>query len=198
MSRAGTPRIPLDEATEIAKRLRQRLEPRFSRVEIAGSVRRQSKTVGDIDLVVCGNTIDYTQDVIARALCGTSDKVYIESNPEKLPRNAYFVIFEDGSSIGVDVWVIRPESFGSALMHCTGSLSFNVLIRRLFRAKGMNLDLNGVHRDGLLSRMETELDVFDAAGLKFIPPTDREFGFDPPQYLIDLIDEAEKEHRDGR
>src|SRR5687768_9351027 len=44
-------RIPVAMAWKVAERLRERLAPTCTQFEIAGSLRRQKPTVGDVDIV---------------------------------------------------------------------------------------------------------------------------------------------------
>jgi DNA polymerase/3'-5' exonuclease PolX len=44
-------RIPAAVAWKVADRLRERLAPTCSQFEIAGSLRRQKPTIGDVDII---------------------------------------------------------------------------------------------------------------------------------------------------
>ena len=123
-------------------------------VAIAGSVRRNCSMVGDVDIVIVGlpdrlpDAIDFTGGSVRRdTMC---DDVQVN------------LVFTDRAG------------FGACLQYFTGSKAFNIKTR--VKAKGMGLKLNnsGVF-DGENKRIagESEMDVFLAIGMFFVPPEDR-------------------------
>jgi DNA polymerase (family 10) len=122
------------------------------RIEYAGSLRRGAETVGNIDIVVAA------------------------VNPDLL-REAYDAMSLE-PEIPVNLQVVEPESFGSALLHFTGSEAHVAALRD----RGMSPD--GPRTD--------EAAIYEALGLPWIPPELREdrgeFALDAAPKLIQLGD----------
>jgi DNA polymerase (family 10) len=78
------------------------------------------------------------------------------------------------SGIQVDLRVVRPEQFGSALYYFTGSKAHNIAIRRLGQQRGLKINEYGVFRGKARIAGDTEASVLAAVGLPWIPPELRE------------------------
>ena len=78
------------------------------------------------------------------------------------------------SGIQVDLRIIPPESYGSALHYFTGSKAHNIAIRALGVKRGLKINEYGVFRGDRRIGGETETDVFKSVGLPFIEPELRE------------------------
>jgi DNA polymerase (family 10) len=160
-------RIPIVEAYAIAQRLLTEIKPTLTgeeRAEAAGSLRRGRETVGDLDLLVSSLRPREIFDAAAR-----------------LPEVAQIVLRGDTkmtvrlrSSLQVDLRVVEPESFGSALVYFTGSKDHNIRIRTLARDRGLKINEYGVYRGDERIAGHTEVDVYRALGLPWIPPEIRE------------------------
>jgi DNA polymerase (family 10) len=70
--------------------------------------------------------------------------------------------------------VVRPESFGAALVYFTGSKEHNVKIRGIAQRKDLKINEYGVFRGEKLLAGETEEDVYAMLELPWIPPELRE------------------------
>lgn len=133
-------------------------------VEVAGSFRRRRETVGDLDVLVSAARGTPVTD----ALAAYEDVAEVVS---KGPTRATVRLHH---GLQVDLRVVPPASFGSALHYFTGSKAHNIAIRRRAIAKGLKINEYGIFRDGRRIGGRTEQDVFDAAGLAYIPPELRE------------------------
>ncbi|OLZ40749.1 DNA polymerase/3'-5' exonuclease PolX [Natrinema saccharevitans] len=162
------------------------------RCEVAGSIRRWRETIGDVD--VLASTAD-GEAVVEGLLAWDSVDDEIESGPEKASVRV-------GES-RVDLRVVVPAEFGSALQYFTGSKDHNVALRNYAIDRGMKLneygafDVSSEARSASSSRTESDNDVedhevdqrvgdrvagdteegmYEALGLDWIPPelrTDR-------------------------
>jgi len=145
------------------------------RCEVAGSIRRWRATIGDVDVLVGTDDADA---VLESFLEWDSVDSEIESGPEK----ASVRIGESR----VDLRVVVPEEFGSALQYFTGSKDHNVRLRNYAIDRGMKLneygafDVSEVGDDETGQRVgrrvagETEAGMYEALGLPWIPPELRE------------------------
>ncbi|MFH1332479.1 MAG: DNA polymerase/3'-5' exonuclease PolX [archaeon] len=132
----------------------------------AGSLRRQKEAVRDIDILVIsknpGKVMDFftsmpdVKRVLAKGLTKST------------------VIIKEG--IQVDVRVVKPESFGSALMYFTGSKDNNIAMRVISIKKGYKLSEYGLFskKTGRMVAGRTELDIYKKLGMDYIEPELRE------------------------
>ncbi|AFO56510.1 DNA polymerase/3'-5' exonuclease PolX [Natrinema sp. J7-2] len=169
----------LGEARPLADDVLAFLEsvPAVDRCEVAGSIRRWRETVGDVDVLAA--TAD-GEAVVERFVAWESVDDEIESGPEKASVRV-------GES-RVDLRVVVPAEFGSALQYFTGSKDHNVSLRNYAIDRGMKLNEYGAfnvsdiadheadQRIGDRVAGETEEGMYEALGLPWIPPelrTDR-------------------------
>ena len=140
--------------------------PGVVRAELAGSARRASETVADLDLLVAG-----------------PDPAALREGFPRLPQ-VDEVIALDGSKttirvrsgMQVDLRAVRPEDFGAAWVLFTGSTAHTLQLQdRIRRHAGANIGEQGVVTDdGKRVAGQTEEEVYAAAGCAWIPPELRE------------------------
>ncbi len=145
------------------------------RAEVAGSIRRWRETIGDVDVLV---GTEAGEDVVELFVGWDSVDAEIESGPEKASVRV--------GEIRVDLRVVGPEEFGSALQYFTGSKDHNVRLRNYAIDRGMKLNEYGAfdvsdvedeesgQRVGERVAGETEAGMYEALGLPWIPPELRE------------------------
>jgi DNA polymerase (family 10) len=163
--RSGSRRVAWGQAAAIANRLCETLagHPEVIRCDVAGSIRREEPSVGDIDLVVAS---DDAESVAASVLEWPEvEDVY--------SRGPYRVSVQLESGLDVDVRIVTPACYGSAWLYFTGSRGHTVNLRRLALAQGMRLNEYGLFRDGRRIAGETEAGVYAALSLPEIPPSSR-------------------------
>ncbi len=133
-------------------------------IAVAGSIRRRRETVKDIDIVAA---CEGGCDLMARftAMDGVA-KVVMHGDTRSS------VILQSG--IGVDLRVVPPACFASALLHFTGSKAHNVELRRRAMDSGCKLNEYGLFTDG--TRVETagEAELYHALGMGYVEPELRE------------------------
>jgi len=109
-------------ATQVGEALRAELAsvPAVLEVQVAGSLRRQRDTVGDLDMVAAAERDSPVMDRFVSAADGR--RVLIKG-----PTRASVVL---ASGLQVDLRAVPRESFGAALLYFTGSKAHNIALRQ--------------------------------------------------------------------
>lgn len=137
------------------------------KITAAGSVRRGRETVGDVDLLVTGPPAGEVLDRF----------VAFPKVGEVLGRGENKASAKVGhEGLQVDVRALPRESYGAGLQYFTGSKDHNVALRVRAVKMGFKLSEYGLFRsdDNALVCSETEEQVYEALGLRWIPPELRE------------------------
>jgi DNA polymerase (family 10) len=134
----------------------------------AGSLRRMRETVGDMDLLVAAADPEAAQRVMARFRELDQVAEVLLSGPTKTSIRTV-----DG--LQVDLRVLEPARWGTALQYFTGSQAHNIRLRALALERGFSLSEYALKReDGTELLCATEEEVYAALGLPPIPPELRE------------------------
>ena len=137
------------------------------KITAAGSLRRGRETVGDLDLLVTGPAAAAVLDrFVAYPKVG-----------EVLGRGENKASARVGhQGLQVDVRALPRESYGAGLQYFTGSKEHNVALRSRAVRMGFKLSEYGLFRsdDEALVCSETEEQIYEALGLRWIPPELRE------------------------
>jgi len=166
-------RRPLAEASAIAANIAAELSPHCvpGACEIAGSIRRQRPTIGDIEIVCV--PLPYTPEPLLRsgiALVLEQWETLKGTLPCRYTRRLH------PSGMAVDVFMVDPRGFGPQLAIRTGSAdwSHQVLAKTWVRA-GFRSE-HGLLRDyaGRVVATPTEQELFRRIGLTWVDPADRE------------------------
>ena len=143
---------------EVIVRLKNQKE--IKAVSVAGSVRRQKETIGDIDILVVSEDSKET----AKFFVSMPEVEKIWANGE----TKCSVRFKEGFDI--DLRMVEQKSFGSALQYFTGSKEHNIATRKIAIEKGLKLSEYGVFSGEKQIAGKTEEDVYKAIGLPYIEP----------------------------
>lgn len=151
-------------AEELAAALRA--HPACDRVTVAGSVRRQTETCKDIDLVA---TADDPRD-LAAALTGHPLAARGGSASESGAR------ITTHNDIRVELRIVTPDAYGNLLQHLTGSAEHNVGLRERAVRMGLSVSEHGIAdaESGEVTRCASEERVYERLGLAYIEPELRE------------------------
>ena len=168
-------RTPVADALPLAQRLVENLGsvPGVVDIEICGSLRRMSETVGDIDITVA------SQDAAAVMESVVSHHEVAEIVVAGRTKTSLLT----SAGIQVDVRVVSPEQFGAATLYFTGSKQHNIALRQRAIDRGMLLNEYGLmdmsdedsepeQRPVVASRTESE--IYEALGLDYIVAPMRE------------------------
>lgn len=166
--RRRSTRIPLGYALPLAEELVHYLKefPFVKQAEACGSLRRMKETIGDLDILVASTEEEKTMKTFTS---WPEAQTVLAVGPTKSS-----VLTK--SALQVDLRVVRPESFGSALQYFTGSQAHNIKLREIAIKMGLKLNEYGVFRveDDKKIAGESEEEVYSALGLAWIPPELRE------------------------
>lgn len=159
-------RVPLAEAEAYVRPLVETLRAaaHVDRVEVAGSFRRRSETVGDVDILVASNH----PSAVAEAFLGYADIKQVLARGD----TRCSIVLRSG--LQVDLRTVPEASYGAALHYFTGSKPHNIAIRLLGLKRHLKINEYGVFRGSRQIGGRTEEEVFESVGLPWIPPELRE------------------------
>ena len=167
-------RMLLSQALQTAESLLDALHaaaPALTDSTYTGSLRRARPTIGDIDLLAAAED----PSGVVKAFTALSQVATISSSGSEKAT----VILQSGTQ--VDLLVVHPEQWGSALQHFTGSQAHNIRFRTMALERGLSFSEHGflpVDKDGqptgATRPCATEEEVYAALDLPWIPPELRE------------------------
>lgn len=167
-SEGESSRIRLDRALAVAEPLLAalRAHPAGERVELAGSARRMTDTVKDLDIVAAAS------EPLALATAAAALEL-VESAGAP---SATGIRLHTHSGLAVDLRIGAGEQFGNLLQHLTGSGAHNAALREAAVRRGLHVSEYGVLDDatGTTHHCATEQDVYALLGLAYIEPELRE------------------------
>jgi len=138
-------------------------------VEAAGSARRMKETVGDLDVLVAAKDNQIAVDHFV-------SMPRVTRVVSKGPTRSTVMVGHRRHKLQVDLRVVPPESYGSALQYFTGSKEHNIKLRAISVKKGYKLNEYGLFTrdEGKQVAGETEEAIYEACGLSYIEPELRE------------------------
>jgi DNA polymerase (family X) len=154
----------LPQGTALAEALAG--HPAVAQVQLGGSTRRRSETIGDLDLLVASDDVNAVMDCF----------VALPQVHEVMLRGDTKCSVHLQSGLQVDLRVVPPHCFGAALHYFTGSKMHNIAIRDRGKRRGLKISEYGVFKEGTDELLcgATEEEVFRSVGLPYIPPELRE------------------------
>jgi DNA polymerase (family X) len=165
---APRPRVLLNKALDIGEGIVEalRAHPASDRVELAGSARRLSDAVKDLDIIATAS-----DPPALLAAFAALDVIESSSSPGENAARA-----RTHTGVSVDVRVVEPDQFGNLLQHFTGSRRHNMALREAAVRRGLHVSEYGLLDDatGQTHRCATEEEVYALLGLPWIPPELRE------------------------
>lgn len=161
-------RFVLDRALAIGEEIvaALRAHPAAGRVELAGSARRMTDSVKDLDVIATAEDpgalvdafvkLDLIETISARGEAGARARTH--------------------TGMSVDLKVVAPDQFGNLLQHFSGSKQHNVALREAAVRRGLHVSEYGILDDatGETLRCATEEEVYAALGYAYIEPELRE------------------------
>jgi DNA polymerase (family 10) len=164
----GSGRVVLSRALAVGEQLVQalRAHPASERVELAGSARRMTDSVKDLDVIATAT------DPLALARAAAELEL-VEA--AQTPGEAG-VRLRTHTGLKVDVRIVAPDQFGNLMQHFTGSKQHNMALREAAVRKGLHVSEYGVLDDatGETHRCAREEEVYARLGLDYIEPELRE------------------------
>ena len=161
-------RVVLNRALAVGEQLVSalRAHPASDRVELAGSARRMTDSVKDLDVIATASD----PGALARAAVEL-ELVEAAQNPGEAG-----VRLRTHTGLKVDLRIVEPDQFGNLMQHFTGSREHNMALRDAAVRKGLHVSEYGVLDDasGETHRCETEEAVYQLLGMQYIEPELRE------------------------
>ena len=172
------PELDLKEAEILAVQVKDAVEAQCERIEVAGSIRRQKSMVHDIDFVVVTKNDAEWQKI--------NEKLKnLKAKPDCSGNNVIkaFLPCQNGL-FQVDFYRAKPQTFGIHLLVRTGSADHNVWLAGYAISKGMRIKYSeGLIKDNNVIAGETEKGVFEALGLPYPLPSEREIVESKPVWM---------------
>ncbi len=163
-------RTPLPFIEELAYKIKAFLENTklLTKVDIGGSFRRRKSTVRDLDIHAVGDSSNFDQVM----------KLFIEMSEvgEVIVTGSSKSTVKLKNNLNVDLRLLEENSYGTGLLHSTGSRAHTIKLRTICDKKKLTLNEYGLYKESnneLLANL-TETDVYKAMGMNYIPPELRE------------------------
>jgi DNA polymerase (family 10) len=164
----GGRRAVLNRALAVGEELiaELRAHPASDRVELAGSARRWTDSVKDLDIIATASD----PGALARAAAALELVESAQTPSESGVR------LRTHTGLKVDLRIVAPDQFGNLMQHFTGSKEHNMALRDAAVRKGLHVSEYGVLDDatGETHRCEREEEVYALLGLEYIEPELRE------------------------
>jgi DNA polymerase (family 10) len=161
-------RVVLSRALAVAEPLIAALRdhPAAERVELAGSARRWTDSVKDLDVIATA----HDPEALAR---GAAELPTVAAASGVGSAGAKLTTY---TGMKIDLRIVAPEQFGNLLQHFTGSKQHNEALRRAAVRRGLHVSEYGIldDADGETLRCASEADVYARLGLEYIEPELRE------------------------
>jgi DNA polymerase (family 10) len=167
----NTNRLPLVEAEHIAANAMLQLEPHCEVISLAGSLRRQRPTIGDIEIVCVPKP--YNASPLFCSGIATVVNQWPKVRGELPCRYTQRILPE---RIKLDLFLVHPDGYGLQLAIRTGSADWSrhVLARAWVRAGYHSFFGLLRQSDGTVVPARTESELFRLIGLPWVDPKDRE------------------------
>ncbi|MEK7508865.1 MAG: DNA polymerase/3'-5' exonuclease PolX [Patescibacteria group bacterium] len=157
-----TGRVILGYILPLAREIEETLKkaPGVKEVVVAGSIRRQQETIGDIDILAMAQDSKKVMEVFTHL-------PEVESIQSRGPTRST-VRLKVG--LEADLRVVPEESFGAALQYFTGDKAHNIKMRERAMARGLKLNEYGLFRGSKRITGRSEEEIYRALGLDYIEP----------------------------
>jgi len=165
--RSGFPTLTLEEGKRIFNKIKKQLP--FSAYE-AGSIKRKSPTLNDIDIIIIPGTRDLTNIMLS-----IFDK--IEKFGEQIINGVYYY---NDKPVMIDFFITTRKELPYSMLQWTGPKTYNIRIRRYIKDKyGWLLNQHGLFYHGTdrrvpgTSNFKTEKEIINFIGTTYYKPWER-------------------------
>lgn len=176
-------RYPIDLMRNLNKTIIQYLETleEIEKYSEAGSFRRYKEMSKDLDYIISTNNPEKVQ----QQLLNIPNKVKeVALGQTKVSLELTY----DDETIGVDFRLIEPAAFYHTLQHFTGSKDHNIRIRQLAKEQQEKVSEYGIEQqDGTLLQFQSEEEIYQHFGKKWMAPTMREDGSEFDRDLSNIV-----------
>lgn len=179
--------MKLEEADELGAEMLAALAPACERIMIAGSVRRRRSQVNDLDIVLMPKASLAEVEFALRESPAKLEKYGQGDNWIARVRDGKLAASPTDEGFQVDIWLAKPRqgdlfsliksTWGTILLCRTGSMAHNIQLASLANSKKLKWSpyrgLIDPKTEEVIAS-ETEEDIYEALGLEWRPPEDRE------------------------
>lgn len=160
-------RMTFKEAKEKSNKILSFLKQKFPKIEfiVLGSLRRQNKTVGDIDIAASSNQSNKILDYFI----SYPDNIQtIDIGTKKASIRLY-------PNIRIDIMIQPAKNFASLTQHFTGSRQHNILLRKYALSLGFSLSEYGIKnlKTGKIHSFRNEKNLYNFLKLEYIEANKR-------------------------
>ncbi len=144
-------------------------------IVFTGSYRRKKPFSRDVDVMVVSEDPDILDKIVQLMQKKSVLHIYAQGKDKV----AFLMEIIEGHTkkyIKVDIFRTLPENRIPMLTYSTGSKNFNIKMRSIAKRHGYMLNQMGLYRNGeeVPVWLETEKDLFDALGMKYLEPHQRD------------------------
>ena len=151
-------------------------------IQICGSYRRQKLTSNDVDVLVTTPFI-ITSDpkeeekLMQQIIKKLHDENFLIDDMTPTATNKYmgFCKYNKFPVRRIDIRFIPMISWYPALLYFTGSKDFNLIMRNNAKKLGYKLNEYGIYKGTKEIYVESEIEIFDLLGMKYLEPQERNF-----------------------
>lgn len=165
----------IEDAERIANRLIKSITTFYKcEATIVGSIRRRVSVIKDIDILL--TTKIYYDDFLDEIDFHETSTLRVDIT-SRGPRKIAAIITHHDIVVKCDIFYASGDEIPFALLHTTGSSTYNIRLRHLAKLQGLKLNQYGlfnIHSNKKLPhRFKTERDILEYLGSTKIDPRDR-------------------------
>lgn len=170
-------RVPIAQATKIAKQIERRLGPLSDTLILVGSIRRKRPEIGDIEFVVLPNGWDRGDEALEEFADALRDLGYT-TGPSIRKATKIF------RGIKIEIYIAHdPKELGGLVFMYTGDFQFNIAMRRKAKRMGYRLNQYGIfdQEGNPVLQSPDEREFFDFLGVDYHWPEERSVATRTPE-----------------
>lgn len=165
-------RIPHVQAKFLADYVVGQMAPFVGRIQVCGSIRRKTATSKDVDIVACANG---DRAKVFEEFCKLGEVINVGDKKSSIR------VTHVGVTMCVDLWLVDPWYWGSALIYASGSKEHCVAIRTLAKSRDFIINEYGIFQadvDGYTEQTQLggreEGDLYRILNLEHPEPENRD------------------------
>jgi DNA polymerase beta len=164
-------RIPRKEMTQHVRFIKKIVKPFKITMDVVGSYRRGEPSSGDIDVLLkSSDPNDCLKVINALKESGYITDTLALGNKKFM---GVCKIGPDDKYRRLDILYTPEEEYGYALLYFTGSMKFNVAVRKVAISQGLSLNEHGLTGKPDIPILKTEEEILNYLGLKMVDPKKR-------------------------
>lgn len=156
-----TKRVEYTEAWDVVYKIQGLIDDRATGLYAAGSLRRESKLVGDVDLLIHESEYSGVIEILSKKYDVASSGSFKST-----------FIFDLSNNFTFDVHKYTDEDFPFQLLYLTGSKHHNIKMRGIAKSKGLTLNQYGIldSNNEYVRDLDTEESIFEYLGMDYLEP----------------------------